>query len=358
MIVLLIFAFIIVILILALKLPVFGKNPSGERLDRIYESPNYKYGSFQNPVPTEVILKSASFFKMLIDFFNKPKSTVPEKPLPIIKTNLATIPAEQLTLVWFGHSSYFIKSKSLRVLVDPVFKQASPFSFFGKPFPGTEAYGPDDFDEIDLLILTHDHYDHLEYQTIKSLSSKVKMVCTSLGVGEHLECWGIDQNKIIELNWWEKVEGEEIELTAAPARHFSGRKFLRGKTLWSSFVLSIHGYRLYIGGDSGYGSHFAEIGEKYGPFDIAMLEIAQYGDNWPYIHMQPEQAVMAALDLKAKIILPVHWGKFALAYHAWDDPIRRLVKSAAEKQVKLTTPKIGEPVVLGRNIPNTEWWLL
>ncbi len=338
---------------------VFGSNPSGARLERILKSPNYKNGSFQNLSPTEVMLKDASFLKMMKDFFSKPKTTEPQYTLPSIQTNLNTLEDDKPTIVWFGHSSYLIKSKGKNILVDPIFSgHASPVSFFAKAFKGANTYGVKDMPTIDLLIITHDHYDHLDYETILALQPKVKKMYTSLGVGAHLEHWGIPASKIVEFDWWENQKiSNTIELTATPARHFSGRSFTRGKTLWSAFVLKIDGYSIFIGGDSGYDSHFKKIGEQYGPFDIALLEAGQYGTNWPYIHMLPEQTIEAAKDLNAKILMPVHWGKFALALHDWNEPIQRIVEHAYKNQVKLTTPMIGEAVVLDSIYPNKVWWI-
>jgi L-ascorbate metabolism protein UlaG (beta-lactamase superfamily) len=296
--------------------------------------------------------------KMLRDFLNKPKTTVPQVALPSVKTDLRHLPDEAPVIVWFGHSSYLIRHQGISVLVDPVFSgNASPVAFFGKSFPGSDVYSPGDFGNIDMLIITHDHYDHLDYKTITQLQPKIKHFYTGLGVGAHLEYWGVPAAKITELDWWETYkDDDQTALIAAPARHFSGRGFKRNQTIWSSFILKLNGYTLFVGGDSGYDSTFKTVGEKYGPFDIAMLEAGQYGDDWPYIHMLPEQTVQASIDLKAKVLLPVHWGKFALAYHEWNEPIRRVVRSAAEKGVQLTTPKIGEPVVLGQQYPNSQWW--
>ncbi len=336
----------------------FGKNPSGARLDRIRQSPNYRDEAFQNPVPTEVMLKGASFVKMTKDFFDKPANTAPPKPLPSVKTDLRALSSEKPVIVWFGHSSYLIKSRNLNILVDPVFSgSASPVSFFAKSFAGSDVYQVADLPPIDLLILTHDHYDHLDYRTVLELKSKVKNIVTSLGVGAHLQHWGIDPTKITELDWGEsKKMADSVELTATPARHFSGRGLVRGKTLWSSFVVRLHGYRIFVGGDSGYGEHFKSIGGQHGPFDLALLECGQYGAEWPYIHMKPEETATAAQDLRANILMPVHWGKFALAYHAWNEPIGKLVETAAEKELVLATPMIGQPVALGGKPPQQRWW--
>ncbi len=336
----------------------FGKHPAADRQARILRSPHYRDGSFQNLHPTEVMLKSASSWKMLKDFLNKPALATPPRPLPSVKQDLRQLADSTPTIVWFGHSSYLIKHRGVRILVDPVFSgNASPVSFFGKSFPGSDVYGTSDFDAIDLLILSHDHYDHLDYQTIRELAPKVKQFCTPLGVGAHLEHWGVPAAKITELDWWEThTTPAGIGIRATPARHFSGRSLSRGKTLWSSFVLQLPGYRLFLGGDSGYDDSFQKIGQQYGPFDVALLEAGQYGAEWPYIHMLPEETVRAAQDLRAKVLLPVHWGKFLLAYHVWNEPINRVVAEAARKNVRVTTPLIGEAVVLDHVYPATQWW--
>ncbi|MFD2573128.1 MBL fold metallo-hydrolase [Spirosoma soli] len=344
--------------LLFMQQPTFGSNPATTRLERIKHSPNYRDGSFHNLTPTAVMRENASYAAMLTDYLNKPKDNVPPHALPSVHTDLNALIDDKPTIVWFGHSSYLIKSKGVHILVDPVFSgYASPVSFFGGCFPGSNVYTADDMPTIDLLVLSHDHYDHLDYKTIVQLIPKVKRFYTALGVGAHLERWGVPANKIVEFDWWETQKvADQIELTAAPARHFSGRSLSRGKTLWTAFALKLHGYDIFLGGDSGYDSHFKEIGAKYGPFDLAILECGQYGKDWPSIHMFPEEVATAAQDLKAKTVLPVHWAKFALAYHAWNEPIQRLTKRAAEQGLDVTTPQIGEPVMLGSVYPKTVWW--
>ena len=339
---------------------VFGKLPTGKRLHRIKQSPNYKDGVFSNLSPTPVMAEDASFRKILKDYYKKPKTTEPPAPLPSVKTNLKNLSGDSTTIVWFGHSSYFIHTKGKNILVDPVFsKSASPFSFMVKAYKGTDVYHTDDFPELDLVILTHDHYDHLDYNSVRKLKSKTKKFLVSLGVASHLEFWGVDKNIIMEMDWWEEAEiFPGIKITAAPARHFSGRGIRRGKTLWSSFILKTADENLYLGGDSGYDSHFKMIGEKHGPFDIAILECGQYNPNWKNIHMMPEETAQAALDLGAKILMPVHWGKFTLSLHPWNDPVIRLKKNAAALGVNVTTPMIGEPVVIGKSYQEQEWWNL
>lgn len=348
------------IVIIAMQHSSFGKLPSGERLERIKKSPNYKNGSFQNLTETKMLAEGASYPKMIVDFFSRGIDREPIDTLPSIKTDLKSLPSNKITVVWFGHSSYFIKLNDKNILIDPVFSErASPFQFIGKKaYPMQTPYTLEDFPEnLDLVIITHDHYDHLDYNTIKQLHPRVKQFYTSLGVGSHLESWGVDAAKIIELDWWEsKTFDSGIEIIATPARHFSGRGFRRNQTLWSSFVLKTDSASVYIGGDSGYDSAFTAIGNKYGPFDLALLECGQYNTMWPNIHMMPEEVAKAAMDLKAKAFMPVHWSKFTLALHAWKDPIERTTKAAETLGANITTPMIGEPVVLGTEFPAKKWW--
>lgn len=306
-----------------------------------------------------MLLAGASYWSMMREYWNKPKTTTPPGPIPSVRTDLFALSSGSPTVVWFGHSSYLLKLDGMHILVDPVFSgHASPFSWFGKAFPGTDIYGADDFPSIDIMLLTHDHYDHLDYQTIRQFAAKTRHFYVSLGVGSHLEYWGITADRITELDWGETVNTGGLKLTATPARHFSGRTFKRNQTLWSSFVLQSKDHSLFLGGDSGYGAHFKTIGDRYGPFDIAILECGQYGKNWPYIHMFPEQVVQAAMDLGAKTLLPVHWCKFVLSIHDWNDPIRRVVRAAGEKALPLATPMIGQPFPIGIAYPTQVWWEL
>lgn len=335
-----------------------GKNPSGERLERVKSSSNYRDEIFQNQSVTEVMAEKGSFIKTFIKFMNKPKTVIPPHKLPSIKTDLKNLPDGEPVLVWFGHSSYLIKIDGKHILVDPVFSGfASPVRLnSAKNFDGSNVYGVEDMPPIDVLLITHDHYDHCDYETVLKLAPTVKHIVTSLGVGSHLEYWGIDGKKVTELDWAEQTEKDGLKFIAAPARHFSGRGFKRAKTLWSSFILKTSKHSFYLGGDSGYDSHFKKIGAEYGPFDLAILESGQYNEAWKSIHMMPEETVMASIDVKAERLLPVHWGKFSLSLHPWNEPIERVVKKAEAVNVKITTPKIGEPIIIGEKYPEQKWW--
>jgi L-ascorbate metabolism protein UlaG (beta-lactamase superfamily) len=358
-------SFLILIVLLAvggflfMQRPVFGNNPVGTRHPLISRSPNFKDGAFQNLRVTPMMASDASYPKLILDFFlGKPPHTEPSKEIASVKTDLRNLIGTGPVIVWFGHSSYFLKTNGKNFLIDPVLSgNASPFSFFAKSFKGANVYPVDEFPELDAVILTHDHYDHLDYPTILKLKEKAKHFYTTLGLGSHLTHWGVDEKKITEFDWWEsRTIFEGIQLTAAPARHFSGRGFFRSKTLWASFILNTPTHNFYLGGDSGYDDHFKTIGDKYGPFDIAFLECGQYDKQWPYIHMLPEETVQAAVDLKAKVLMPVHWGKFSLSLHPWNEPVERATKEANRLNLKLATPMIGEPVFIDNLKPTEAWW--
>lgn len=337
----------------------FGKTASGARLERIHRSSNFKDGSFQNEHKTPVMAEDVNIFSVLVEgLFNRSKRNTPKDIIPSKKVNLLTLDPVKDVLVWFGHSSYLMQIDGKKILVDPVMSgHASPFSFTVKSFGGSDVYSPDDLPEIDYLFITHDHWDHLDYQTVVKLKPKVGKVITGLGTGAHLERWGFTPEQIIEKDWNESaVLDSGFVITATPGRHFSGRGFKRNQAIWASFVLQTPTKKIFIGGDSGYDTHFAKIGAEHGPFDLALLECGQYNKAWKYIHLMPEEAVQAALDLKAKTLMPVHWAKFALAYHAWDEPIARVTKEAHRLNVPILHPMIGELVDLNDSGVQAEWW--
>lgn len=336
------------------------QHTSPNRWERILQSPNYREGAFRNLSVTSVMSPDTSLFKILRDGLKRPEYTRPSTPLPAVRTDLKALPPGGPVIVWFGHSSYLIHTNGINILVDPVFSgSASPLPFLVRAFPGTEVYRTDDLPAIDALILTHDHYDHYNKKTIEQLKPRTLAFYTPLGVGKYLAACHIQNGRITELDWWEHAQlTNDIELIAMPARHFSGRGLKRGGTLWASYLLKTGPYKIYLGGDSGYDTHFREIGDEWGPFDLAILECGQYNLSWPQIHMMPEETVQAAIDLRASVMMPVHWGKFALAYHSWKEPVERAVKAAAEKQVPITTPMIGEPVIVGGSYPHSKWWEL
>lgn len=352
--------FLALITLLFMKQPKFGSKPKGLRLQRIQQSPNYRAGAFQNQHHTPALTEGASYIGILKKFATRDKSlSRPTAPLPSVKTDLHSLSSEEQVLIWFGHSSYFLQVDGKRILVDPVFSgAASPVSFTTRAFPGSDIYKPEDMPEIDILFISHDHWDHLDYATIKALRPKVDKVVTGLGTGAHLERWGYEAGKIIEADWHERIDlGAGFVVHTVPGRHFSGRGFKRNGALWLSFALQTPGKNIYLGGDSGYDTHFAEAGKHYGPFDLAILENGQYDANWKYIHMHPHETLQAAKDLRAKRLLAVHSSKFSLANHAWNEPLREISSLAEQSTLPLLTPRIGEKVVLNNEYQRfTKWW--
>lgn len=357
---LLITATLIIAVMAFLYSPFFGRRPTGKQLERIMQSPHYRDGEFQNLENTPQLAEGVTYYTVFRDFFfRKSKRDKPAQPLPSKKENLLNLRPDENIVVWFGHSSYFMQVDGKTLLADPVFSgHASPVNFTTKAFAGSDVYTPDDFPSIDFLFLSHDHWDHLDYETVLKLKPKVKTVITGLGTGAHLERWGFNRANIIEKDWGESADlGDGFTVNVKPARHFSGRGLKRNTSLWVSFVLQTPTMKLFLGGDSGYGRHFKAIGEKFGPFDVAILECGQYNEYWKYIHMMPEEVVTAAQELRARQLLPVHWAKFSLGLHAWDEPIQRVAVEAEKQHMPLLTPMIGEKVNLDDPaIPFKKWW--
>ena len=352
---------IIVGTLIFLQHPLFGKEPSGDRLERIKKSKHYKDGQFQNLSNTPALSEDTNYYSVMKELlFSKIEHTKPTDSIPCVNTNLLEKTIDEDFMVWFGHSSYYMKIDGQSFLIDPVLsKNASPLYGTNTAFAGADVFTCEALPKIDVLVLTHDHYDHLDYSSFKNIKDKVSKIICPLGVGEHLEYWGFPKENITELDWYEDASvTDSIKITATPARHFSGRSFKRNTTLWASYVLQTKNLKLYLGGDSGYDTHFKEIGTKYGPFDLAILENGQYDKKWKYIHMMPEEVVQASNDLKAKRFFPVHSSKFKLANHPWKEPLER-VSIASKKQTasKLITPKIGEIIYLNQQDQVFEkWW--
>jgi len=350
---------LIIVLYIFLNQKKFGRKPSRKRLAITHNSPNFKDKQFQNLSPTPSFAEGVSMFSVLMEFiFKKGKRNKPVGIFPSIKTDLLSLHLHEDIIVWFGHSSYFLQIDGKKILVDPVFSgAASPIKATTRSFKGSDIYSAEDIPEIDYLFISHDHWDHLDYETILKLKPKIKTIICGLGVAEHLEYWGYDPSIIIEKDWNETVNlGDNFVVNTTPARHFSGRGFKRNQSLWMSFVLKTPSKNIYLGGDSGYDFHFKEIGNKFGPFDLAVIECGQYDKNWKYIHLLPEHMIPSAKDLKAKAVMPVHWGKFALANHDWDEPIIKISKNATIENVPLITPMIGEKINLNEEYTVVEWW--
>lgn len=324
-------------------------------------SDHYNGKIFLNPVPTEVMAKGA-FWRIMKKYLQKHPGREPVKalgPFTADKKLLAQLPASTIRVTWLGHSSLIIEIDGKRFLTDPLwyqrvspFRQVGPKRFFDNPL------SIDDLPPIDFILLSHDHYDHLDKQAIITLTQKGMRVITLLGVGKRLTGWGIKKELITEVDWWDSVLVDlNFKITAAPVRHFSGRWLGdRFKTLWGSFIIKGPVHSIYFGADSGYYDGFTTIGSKFGPFDLVLLEIGAYNEDWAAIHMGPENAVQAALDLKAAMLMPIHWGTFSLAFHPWKEPVERLIDEAAEKNVSLLLPAPGQTVTVTQEAYNSRWW--
>ncbi|NTS42844.1 MBL fold metallo-hydrolase [Flavisolibacter sp. BT320] len=324
------------------------------------QSDHFNGKIFLNPVATETMRKG-SFWKVLRKFLQSHPDREPRKSLGPFSVNndaLQTVPPSLLRATWLGHSSLLLDVDGKRFLTDPLwYQRASPFSllgpkrFFANPL-SLHALPP-----IDAVLLSHDHYDHLDKKSMLALAENNIPIVTMLGVGQRLLKWGVKKSLVTELDWWENIQLGEHVVTAAPARHFSGRWLGdRFHTLWGSFAIRGPKHNVYFGADSGYYNGFSTIGERLGPFDLAMLEIGAYNEDWETIHMGPESAVQASLDLGAKCLLPIHWATFNLAFHSWTEPVERLLAAAGQKGVQLLLPTPGETVTVNGLALNSHWW--
>lgn len=339
--------------------PQFGKSPTGERLEKIKNSPNYKNGKFQYSVETSDLGEDTSLYEMLNEFFfNKSKRIKPSSEIPSVKSDLKNLKPDENIIIWLGHSSFFLQVDGKKILIDPVLSEyASPVKFFNKSYKGSSVYTTDDIPNIDYLFISHDHYDHLDYETVTKLKPKIKKVITALGVGAHFEHWGYDKNIIVERDWNETaVLDEGFEITLTPSRHRSGRGLKSNQTLWGSFVFKTPNMKIFYSGDTGYGPHFKDIGNTYGPFDLALLECGQYSKYWMNWHMMPQEVVQASLDLKAEKLMPGHWAKFALSMHDWDEPIIKVIEESKRKSMPLLYPLIGQKLDLKEAATMEAWW--
>ncbi len=328
----------------------FGRLPRGERLERIRRSPNYRDGQFRNQVPTALFTSDKSRLGTMLGFlFRRQEGLRPDAPVPAVKTDLRALDPAQDALVWFGHSSWLLQTGGRRILVDPVFCAAAPLAFLNRPFPGTDLYTPDDMPDIDYLLITHDHWDHLDYRTVRALKERIGRVVCPLGVGEHFEAWGFAPERLIEMDWEETALPEPgLEIRCLPARHFSGRGLRSNRTLWASYLLRTPDRQIYFGGDGGYGPHFARIGREFAQIDLAVLENGQYNADWRNIHTLPEQLPRIARELGARRIVTGHHSKYALARHRWDEPLRNARRLAEGAPPEVLLPRIGEIVPLGK----------
>ena len=334
--------------------PTFGANPSGESLVKVQASPNFINGNFVNLVDTPLNTRSSGEPFSLTTFIFPPEGKNPTRPLPSQRFNPAEFNNGEF--VWFGHSTILFKTSALTIITDPVFNRGSPVPLIAEPFDYEHKPTLSDLPLIDVVLISHDHYDHLDHIAIGELAATTKQFLVPLGLQSHLLKWGVPKDKITEFDWYDSIRISNVKFTLTPTRHFSGRGLTnRFSTLWGSWVVTSTNLKLYFSGDSGYFDEFKRIGDRFGPFDIAFIENGAYNDDWQNVHMKPEDSAQAAVDLKAKLFFPIHWGKFDLSAHRWEEPIERATAAATKLKMPIATPKVGEVFSLD-SAPSLPWW--
>lgn len=341
--------------------PAFGGNPSQEQKEAYKGFNHYVNGKFVNQVPTKLKKSASDLLSMMKDSILGAKDRNPPAQIPVSVIDWNKIQSEEDSLTWFGHSAFLLSIDQKKIFVDPMLGRVpSPVSFWGgKRYSEDMLHIIDEMPHIDAVFITHDHYDHLDYPSIRKLRSKVDYYFVPLGVSAHLIRWGISKEKITELNWWDETQFQGLTVAFTPSKHYSGRGlFNRNTTLWGGWVILGEKTRFFTSGDGGYDAHFKDIGKKYGPFDIALIEGGQYDRRWSWIHMTPEEAVQANLDVNGKKMMLIHWGAFTLAYHGWSEPIERALIEAEKAKVHIVAPKIGETIPINGEFSTTHssWW--
>ena len=340
-----------------LQAPTFGGRFEGARLERMRQSPQWVNGRFENTPP---YVSSLTLTETLRDYLGnevrEPQFEVPVRPITREQLNQPAAPG--MRAWWLGHASALIEIDGLRILTDPVFsKRTSPFQFIGpaRLHPAPLALGL--WSGIDAVVISHDHFDHLDMDTVAHLARGGTHFYVGLGIGAHLERWGVPAAQIHELDWWQQAELKGVKIHCLPARHYSGRKSMDNSTLWSSWMLMGPKHSAYFSGDSGYADHFKAIRARLGAPELALIKIGAYHDSWKDIHMIPEAAVQAQLDLGAPILLPVHWATFNLAYHDWAEPMLRTLAAAKAKGARVITPRVGEKFDVDVPFEGTAWFV-
>lgn len=335
-----------------------GGSATGERLRRMQASPNFRDGRFVNAEPTRVmagsLLETARMYRARAE-------RVPRRPLPTMRPPADLFshpPASGLRVTWLGHSAFVLELDGAVILTDPaLYSRSSPFSWVGVQRFFRSPLEIRDLPELDAVIVSHDHYDHLAVDEVRALAPKTRKFVVPLGVGAHLERWGVPPAKIVELDWWQEATvGDRVRIVVTPARHYSGRGPRRDATLWASLALIGPAHRVFYSGDTGPSEQFLRIGERLGPFDCTIVKIGAYGRTWPDIHVTPEQALAIHHLVRGRVFLPAHWGTYNLAAHAWYEPVERLLAAAPDSGVKVIVPMPGQPVEPDRPPPPLRWW--
>lgn len=344
-----------------------GTKPSEQDYERLAKSKNFDTenkiflnrdrDAFKRMDERPKFKGGGGFFKFL---FGSDPGAKPENGLPVLKPKLAEFmqPSEELKIIWCGHSTFMVNLHGNIILVDPIISNyASPVFFLMTRFQKS-PFTLDELPPIDYILISHDHYDHLDMPTIKYFTNKKQTkFIVPLGVGSHLRGWGVENNRIEELDWWDISKRGEIEFIATPAQHFSGRSLNdRNSTLWAGWIIKSDKKRIFFSGDSGYDSHFKDIGDKYGPFDLVLLDNGQYNPAWQEVHLLPEQGIKAFQEVKGDVFLPVHWGVFKLSTHTWYDPARKAYRYSVERHIPIIIPKIGELVYVSKDYETKQWW--
>jgi L-ascorbate metabolism protein UlaG (beta-lactamase superfamily) len=337
----------------------YGAKAAGARAERMRNSPQFSDGAFRNAAPP-VERTGASYREVIREmlFGDKKNQRYPAGPIPMLTPATAEQTAAGLHITWYGHASVLVEIDGARVLCDPVWSErVSPLRFAGPRRLHEPPVPLESLPKIDAIVISHDHYDHLDMATVRTLvRTQTAPFLVPLGIGAHLERWQVPADRIIELDWDEHADVAGLRLTATPAQHFSGRTLTRNDTLWTSWVIAGPAHRVFYSGDSGYFDGYAKIGERHGPFDAALIQIGAYDPAWPDIHMTPEEGVATHLDLRAELLIPVHWGTFNLAMHPWTEPADRVWNEAKAHGVEIAIPRPGERVDVGDPPPVDGWW--
>jgi L-ascorbate metabolism protein UlaG (beta-lactamase superfamily) len=333
-----------------------GAAAKGSRADRVNRSPQFRDGKFHNEHPSQT-LPGGDVGDLVRRYRADKERRKPRGPIPLVSA-AAEASADGLHVTWYGHASALIEMEGARVLFDPVWSdRVSPSARVGPKRLHPVPVPLEELPPIDAIVISHDHYDHLDLPTVRTLlrTQRAPFV-VPLGIGAHLERWQVPADRIVELDWEESAEVGELKLTATAAQHFSGRGFSRDGTLWASWVVAGPKRRVFYSGDTGYFDGFATIGQKHGPFDVALVQIGAYDPMWPDIHMTPEEGVATHMDVHAHVLIPVHWATFTLAPHAWGEPVDRLWREAKAQGVTLAVPRPGERVDIDNPPAVDGWW--